>query len=132
MNITPQRKLFEQDVFIPVLLIVVSLLLNIGWMLYTNYTEEDAFITFRVAQQVASGNGFVYNLGEPIYGSTTPLLTLLLAVWIRFISTDVVFAARLINISAIAGMLFFIWQALKALNRSTSEQIGVLLALLTS
>lgn len=132
MNITPQRKLFEQDVFIPVLLIVVSLLLNIGWMLYTNYTEEDAFITFRVAQQVASGNGFVYNIGEPIYGSTTPLLTLLLALWIRFITTDVVFAARLINISATAGMLFFTWQALKALNRSTIEQIGVLLALLTS
>ncbi|MFN8384337.1 MAG: hypothetical protein U0V02_20535 [Anaerolineales bacterium] len=132
MGITAKRNNFEQEDFVPVLLIAIALLVNIGWMLYTNYTEEDAFITFRVAQNIALGHGFVYNLGEPLYGSTTPLLSLLLAVWIRFISPNVVFAARLINIIATAGMLFFTWQALKALNRSTFEQIGVLLALLTS
>lgn len=132
MNTTANRRIFYQDVFIPVLLIVISLLLNAGWMFYTNYTEEDAFITFRVAQHVASGDGFVYNLGEPIYGSTTPLLTLLLSLWIKFISPNVIFAARLLNLIAVVGMLFFSWQAIKALGRSTFEQTGVLLALLTS
>ncbi len=132
MGAIAKRINFDRNDFAPILLIAFSLLLNLGWMCYTNYTEEDAFITFRISQQIASGNGFVFNIGEPMYGSTTPLLTLLLALWIKFISTDVVFAARLINILATAAMLFFSWQAVKALNRSAFEQIGVLLALLTS
>ena len=132
MGAIAKRTAFGRNDFAPLLLITFSLLLNLGWMYYTNYTEEDAFITFRISQQIASGNGFVFNVGEPIYGSTTPLLTLLLALWIKFISTDVVFAARLVNIIAVAAMLFFSWQAVKALNRSIFEQIGVLLALLTS
>jgi hypothetical protein len=132
MKTNNERGAFIQSDLAPFFLITFSLLLNLGWMYYTNYTEEDAFITFRISQQIASGNGFVYNIGEPMYGSTTPLLTLLLALWIKFISADVVFAARLINIIATAVMLFFSWQAVKALNRSSFEQIGVLLALLTS
>ncbi len=132
MKTNNERGAFIQSDLAPFFLITLSLLLNLGWMYYTNYTEEDAFITFRISRQIASGNGFVYNIGEPMYGSTTPLLTLLLALWIKFISTDVVFAARLVNIIATAAMLFFSWQAVKALNRSVFEQIGVLLALLTS
>lgn len=44
------------------------------------HTADDAFITFRFAEQIAAGNGFVYNLGERVLGTTTPLFTLLLAV----------------------------------------------------
>jgi hypothetical protein len=39
---------------------------------------DDAFITFRYARSLASGAGFVYNLGEPVQGTTTPLYTLIL------------------------------------------------------
>lgn len=132
MKTNNERGAFIQSDLAPFFLITFSLLLNLGWIYYTNYTEEDAFITFRISQQIASGKGFVYNIGEPMYGSTTPLLTLLLALWIKFISADVVFAARLINIIAAAATLFFSWQTLKVLHRSIFEQIGVLLALLTS
>lgn len=116
----------------PFLLILFSFLLNLGWMYYANYTEEDAFITFRFAQQIAAGNGFVYNPGEPIYGSTTPLLTLLLAGWLKFISTNVITGARILNLTAVALMLVFTWLALKALKRSLTEQVFVLLILLAS
>ena len=34
---------------------------------------DDAFITFRYARNVLSGNGLVYNPGEPVFGITTPL-----------------------------------------------------------
>ncbi len=40
---------------------------------------DDAFITYRYAENLASGNGFVYNPGEQILGTSTPLYTLLLA-----------------------------------------------------
>ncbi len=40
---------------------------------------DDALITYRYAENLASGNGFVYNPGEQILGTSTPLYTLLLA-----------------------------------------------------
>jgi len=45
----------------------------------TGIVLEDALITFRFAENLASGNGFAFNAGEPVLGTTTPLLTLLLA-----------------------------------------------------
>lgn len=41
-------------------------------------TIDDAFITFRYARHLVSGVGFVYNPGERVLGTTTPLYTLLL------------------------------------------------------
>jgi len=42
-------------------------------------TIDDAYITFRYARNLLSGYGFVYNPGERVLGTTTPLYTLLLA-----------------------------------------------------
>jgi hypothetical protein len=39
---------------------------------------DDAYITFRYAQNLTAGRGLVFNLGEPILGTTTPLYSLLL------------------------------------------------------
>lgn len=41
-------------------------------------TYDDAFITYRYAYNFASGNGFVYNVGEWSLGTTTPLYGLIL------------------------------------------------------
>jgi hypothetical protein len=40
---------------------------------------DDAYITFRYARNIAEGVGFVYNPGERVLGTTTPLYTLLMA-----------------------------------------------------
>jgi len=42
-------------------------------------TIDDSYITFRYAQNIISGQGFVYNSGEAVLGTTTPLYTLLMA-----------------------------------------------------
>jgi hypothetical protein len=39
---------------------------------------DDGYITLRYAANLVQGQGFVYNKGEPVWGTTTPLLTLLL------------------------------------------------------
>jgi len=41
-------------------------------------TIDDAYITFRYARNLAGGLGFVYNPGQRVLGTTTPLYTLLL------------------------------------------------------
>ena len=38
--------------------------------------SDDAFITFRYARNLFAGNGFVYNTGEHVYGTTSPLFAL--------------------------------------------------------
>ncbi len=42
-------------------------------------TIDDAFITFRYARNLLAGAGFVYNTGERVLGTTTPLYTFLMA-----------------------------------------------------
>lgn len=44
---------------------------------------DDAFITFRYAENLSTGVGFVYNPGEAVLGTSTPLFTLLIASSVR-------------------------------------------------
>ncbi len=48
-------------------------------LLYGANIRDDAYITLRYASNLASGVGFVFNLGERVLGTTTPLFTLILA-----------------------------------------------------
>ncbi len=41
--------------------------------------EDDAFITFRYSDNLAAGDGLVFNSGERVFGSSTPLFVLWLA-----------------------------------------------------
>jgi hypothetical protein len=40
---------------------------------------DDTYITFRYSLNLASGHGLVYNLGEPVLGTTAPLWAMVLA-----------------------------------------------------
>jgi arabinofuranosyltransferase len=62
-------------------------------------TVDDAFITFRYARNLAAGLGFVYNVGEHVLGTTTPLYTLFLAFCAR-LGLDFVLVGKLVNILA--------------------------------
>ena len=112
-------------------LLILALILRLAWLAYTGYIEEDAFITFRIARQLAGGNGFVYNLGERVDGTTTPLFTLLLSGWLK-LTTNVVLGARILDLAFGLGTLLLVQQTLKHLGRSTAEQVGVLALLAIS
>lgn len=70
----------------------------------TDFQVDDSWITYRYADNIASGLGFVYNPGERVYGTTTPLLTLLLALAAR-LGAPAPWAALAINLVASAGLL---------------------------
>ncbi|MCJ7567594.1 MAG: hypothetical protein MUO58_08645 [Anaerolineales bacterium] len=65
-------KLFNPQFFIPILAIALRLIPGAR-------TVDDAFITFRYAQNLIAGNGLVYNPGEWVLGTTTPLYAVLIA-----------------------------------------------------
>jgi len=62
---------------IPLLLLAIARLL--AWS-QLPLASEDAYITFRYAQNLAAGHGLVYNLGEKVMGFTSPLWTVWCAV----------------------------------------------------
>lgn len=47
---------------------------------YWNIQQDDSYIFYQYAQNLAQGNGYVFNVGEKINATTSPLYTCLLAV----------------------------------------------------
>ena len=65
-------------------LLVLSLAAaSIAWLVFkreTSITLEDALITYRYAENLASFRGLVFNPGERVLGTTSPLLALALGI----------------------------------------------------
>jgi hypothetical protein len=67
------------SVRLPIVLVAVFGAVQI-FLAYRDYGSEDAFITYRYAQNLAAGNGFVFNPGERVLGTSTPLYAMVLGV----------------------------------------------------
>lgn len=78
------------------LLIIVGIVFTVQALSY-NYVSDDAFISFRYAQNWARGIGPVYNIGERVEGYTNFLWVALLAGFHR-LGADVVVAAKALGI----------------------------------
>jgi hypothetical protein len=65
-------------------------------------TVDDAYITFRYARNVVEGRGFVYNPGDHVLGTTTPLYTLLLAA-VALVSGSRDFPTIAVLVNALTG-----------------------------
>ncbi len=84
------------------LLIVLMLIALTARLVPGERTVDDAYITFRYARNIVEGRGFVYNLGERVLGTTTPLYTLLLA-GLALVSGFRDFPTLALGINALAG-----------------------------
>ncbi|HET7010075.1 MAG TPA: hypothetical protein VFI11_04815 [Anaerolineales bacterium] len=86
----PTRRWLRPDVVIPLLAIFARVIPG-------PRPIDDAFITFRYARNFLSGEGLVFNPGEPVFGITTPL-----------------FVAALVLLAALTGGIHapFPWLAL--------------------
>ncbi len=72
---------------------------------------DDTYITFRYSLNLASGHGFVYNLGEPVLGTTTPLWTLVLALF-SALGAPIEQTALVISLACDAASAFFLFRLL--------------------
>lgn len=78
-------------------------------LVYSNFIQDDAYITYRYARNLATGAGFVYNPGESVLGTTTPLYTSLLAFFSFLTHLSVVQISKTINFLSLwigAGFLY--------------------------
>ncbi len=76
---------------------------------FSHYVYDDPFITYRYAENLRNGLGFVYNPGERVLSTTTPLFALFLASLGNFWS-DLQSFANLIGAFSIAMGGLFLWE----------------------
>ena len=82
IDMTANQSIVPEPVGRSAWLAVSAMFLATGllYLLYwTPYGIDDPWITYRYAENLASGAGFVYNAGERVLGTSTPLYTLILA-----------------------------------------------------
>jgi len=94
--------------------------------LFSNWAYDDPFITYRYAVNLARGDGFVYNLGEQVLGTTTPLFTIILSILFKFGFKPHPSAVVLGALSLGVGALFF-WQLARSWDSPLTGWTGLLL-----
>jgi len=70
-----------------VCLAAIAILLT---LVFWSFNVDDSYIAYRIAENVAAGQGWIYNQGEPDNEDTSPLWTLILTLGAIFGSTIVV------------------------------------------
>lgn len=91
-------------------LIVVYFTFATG-MIFTllpDWGNDDPYITYRYAENLSAGRGFVYNPGEHILSTTSPLFALILA-GVRRFTDDLPRAANLIGAMSLAAGALLLW-----------------------
>jgi hypothetical protein len=76
---------------------------------YRHFAGDDAYISFRFAENLARGDGFSFNPGHPTYGSTSPLWVGLLAVACRA-GLEVRAAAHALNALCVVALVVLWWR----------------------
>lgn len=120
MKISPRKWL------VPILIVALALSAR---LMPGPRTIDDSFITFRYARNLLAGEGFVYNPGERVLGTTTPLYTLLMAALaLPFGGEQAPFPWLALGVNALADATacLLLWQIGKKLN---SELAGIATAL---
>lgn len=128
--------------------LLIGCALRLSLLFTTHATEEDFYITLRYAENIAAGHGFVYNAGQHVLGTTTPLYTLLLALVSR-LGMDPVLFGKLVGVAAdtcaqlftyrlgrtigrpVAGLAAAVWLALAPTNLIWSTkgmEVGIVAA----
>jgi hypothetical protein len=90
--------------------IVVYFLLTtiVLFALLSDWGNDDPYITYRYAENFYAGRGFVYNPGERLLSTTSPLFALLLA-GVRVFWSEIPRAANLIGAASLAVGALFLW-----------------------
>lgn len=131
--------------------IALAVALSVHLLSSLRFPNDDQFITFRYIDHLASGQGFVYNIGEHVLGTTTPLFTLLGALLksilpqvptpelmayanIALLAAGAVLLYRLLlssvpQIYALAGALIFAFDLAKAVPEGMESPLFILFTL---
>jgi hypothetical protein len=102
---------------IPVAMLAIGARIFFAKLVLPDGLCDDGYTTLRYAANVAQGHGFVFNIGEPpVWGTTTPLFTLILAVTAKVFGVSVLETAAVVL--GIAGYTVFWFLLLRIFEES--------------
>ncbi|WP_338605569.1 hypothetical protein [Desulfoferula mesophila] len=110
-----------------ILIITIFFVLALGF--HNQFIQDDAFISFRYAENFAHGHGLIWNVGdtEPVEGYTNFLWTLLIVPAI-YLDIDPVLWSKILGFIFGLGTLFFTYHvSLKITNSRLAAFLSLLL-----
>jgi hypothetical protein len=110
-------------------LLKVLYILIVGGALFLSFSHwayDDPFITYRYARNLEHGIGFVYNPGDRVMSTTTPLFTMLLA-GLGFGWANLPQLANLIGGLSLAFGAVFLWDLANTFGTPMVGWVGLLL-----
>lgn len=98
--------------------LALGLIIPIVFVVHTNQVWEDFLITYRHSENLVNGHGLVYQIGERVHGFTSPLNTLLPALFL-WITKAPSYATPLLlfRLVSLAGLLVAMLSVLAILRR---------------
>jgi hypothetical protein len=91
MNKEARGGLYNSLIFIFPLIVVLTRLLAGPWII------DDAYITFRYARNAADGLGLVFNTGQHVLGTSSPLFALILSLIYKISQADIPWIALAVS-----------------------------------
>lgn len=88
--------------------VLILSIIGISVVFYFNFTAEDAYITYRYAENWVTNGSLVYNEGEPINAMTSPLHAVLSAA-LFFITGNTVLSNKVISLLLLLLSALLVW-----------------------
>jgi arabinofuranosyltransferase len=109
---------------VPVLAVIAMAL---AWSM--RFVQDDAYISFRYARNLAEGHGLVFQPGDKVQGFTNPLWTMLLAIP-HLLGRDPALFSQLVGVACAGGTVVVSFALARSLLRTTWQAIGAVAVLL--
>jgi len=93
---------------INIALLSIAIIIHITLAFKFNFTQDDAYITFRYVENFVNGDGLVFNIGERVEGYTNFLWTLLLILG-RLAGLELVMLSRILGVICGAGTILVLY-----------------------
>ena len=97
-----------------IILILAVVTLCAHQLVFVDWTCDDAFISFRYAENLAQGNGLVFNPGERVEGFSNFLWVLILAL-VNLLGMPVLWAAKILSVFISVLLVFLVYRTASSL-----------------
>ncbi len=88
--------------------LLILIILGISAIFYFNFTAEDAYITYRYAENWVNTGSLVYNEGEPINAMTSPLHAILSAT-LFLVTSNTVLSNKIMALILLLLSVLLVW-----------------------
>jgi hypothetical protein len=88
--------------------LLVLVIIGISAVYYFNFTAEDAYITYRYAENWVTTGSLVYNQGEPINAMTSPLHAILSSA-LFFVTGNTVLSNKFFSLALVLISALLVW-----------------------